>query len=65
MTDGRLTFTTSVRVVAGVHDRTTDSRSDAEVAGLTCLAKLDILVLKVADLTDRCLAIEAKLSHFA
>src|SRR5699024_7700358 len=52
VTDRRLAFTTAVRVIVGVHDRTADRGTDTEVTGLACLADADDLVLKVADLTD-------------
>ena len=37
MTDGRLTFTTTVRVITGVHYYTTNGGLDTHVALTTCL----------------------------
>ena len=51
-TDGRFTFTTAVRVVVRVHDRTTDSRADAHVTGAASLTDLDVRVVRVTDLAD-------------
>ena len=58
MTDRRSAFTTTVRVIAGVHDRTADGRTDTLVTGLTCLTNLNGIMLDVSDLTDSCLAVE-------
>ena len=59
MTDRAAALTTTVGVIAGVHDRTADSRANTLMSGLTCLTDLDILMLKVADLTNGCLAVQA------
>jgi hypothetical protein len=58
MTDGRTTLTTTVGVIAGVHDGTADSGTEALMAGLTGLTDLDGVVLEVADLTDGGLAVQ-------
>ena len=58
MTDGRTSLTTTVGVIAGVHDRTADRRTDTLVSGLTCFTYLNGIVLDVADLTDGSLAIQ-------
>ncbi len=63
--DRRLTFTTTVRVIARVHYGTADCRTNAEVTGLTCLTDLNGVVLDVADLTDCSLAVGTDISHFA
>jgi hypothetical protein len=47
-----------VRVITGVHYRTANGGTDTLVASLTCLTKLNSLVLKVAYLTDSCLALK-------
>ena len=65
MTDRGLTLTTTVRVIAGVHDRTADGRADALMAGLTCLTDLNGIMLKVTDLTDGSLAIQPDDAHLA
>ena len=49
-----LTFTTAVRVVVRVHYRTADCRADTEVTGTSCLTKLDIFVVGVADCAYCC-----------
>ena len=41
MTDGRTTLTTTVGVIAGVHDRTANGGTNALVAGLTGLTNLN------------------------
>ena len=57
MTDGRTTLTTTVGVIAGVHDGTADGGTEALMAGLTGLTNLDGVVLEVTDLTDGGLAV--------
>src|SRR5699024_9213296 len=51
-TDRSSSFTTAVRVVAGVHYRTADCRSYAHVALSSRLAEVDVLVVDVSDLSD-------------
>ena len=63
--NGRLTFTTAVGVVAGVHYRTSYSRSDALVTSASCLTEVNVLVVDVADLTDGSHAANSDLSHLA
>ena len=58
MTDGRTSFTTTVRVIAGVHYRTANGRTDTLVTGLTCFTNLNGIVLNVTYLTNGCFAIE-------
>ena len=65
MTDGRLTFTTTVGVIAGVHYRTANGRSDTLVAGLTCLTNLNGVMLDVTNLADCSLAVESDDSYLA
>src|SRR5947209_5192387 len=54
--DGRLAFATTVGVVARGHRRSSDGRSPAQAALAAGLAIVDILVLDVAHLADRCVA---------
>lgn len=63
--DGGLTFTASVWVVAGVHDRTADCRSDTQMTGLACFTEAYVLVVDIGYLTDRSHAVSGDLSHFA
>ena len=58
MTDGRLALTTTVGVIAGVHNGTADGGTDALVTGLTGLTNLDGVVLVVTNLTDGSLAVQ-------
>ena len=51
-------------VIAGVHYRTTYGGTDTLMTGLTCLTKLDGLVLEVTNLTDCCLTIKANDTNF-
>ena len=63
--DRRSAFTTTVRVIAGVHDRTADSGSDAHVAGTSGLTDVDVLMLEVSDLTDGGHAVVGNVSQLA
>ena len=63
--DGRLAFTTAVRMVVGVHDRTSYGRSDALVTGASCLTEVNILMIDVAYLTDGSHAVKGDPSHLA
>ena len=65
MTNGRTSLTTTVRVIAGVHYGTADSRTDALVSGLTCFTNLYGVVLNVTNLTDGSLAIHADPTNLA
>src|ERR1044072_1002710 len=51
-TTGGLALTTTVRVVDGVHDHTTNGRADALPAHAAGLAPVDVRLLGVADLAD-------------
>ena len=62
--DRRLTFTTAVGVIVGVHDRTTNCRSDALVTGASSLTEVNVLVIDVAYLADSSHALSSDLSHF-
>ena len=55
----------AVRVVAGVHDGAADGRADAHVALAAGLAKVDVLMVDVADLADDCGAVHADETDFA
>ena len=46
-------FTTTMRVIHWVHGDTTNSRSEAHPALTTSFTKLDIAVIRVANLTNR------------
>ena len=65
MTDRALTFTAAVGVIAGVHDGTSDGRSDTHVSDLTGFTDTDDLVIEVTDLSDGRLAFHGNVSHFA
>ena len=64
MTDGRTTLTTTVGVIAGVHDRTANSRTNALVSGLTSLTNLNSVMVGVTDLTDGSLAVQTNDTNF-
>src|SRR5512139_3877826 len=51
-TDRLTTFTTTMWMVAWRHRRATDGRTDALVAVASGLAKLDIAMIEIANLTD-------------
>ena len=59
MADRALALAAAVRVVAGVHDGAADGRADAHVALAAGLAKVDVLMVDVADLADDCGAVHA------
>ena len=65
MANRRLAFAAAVRVVIRVHDRTADRRADAHVALAAGLAKVDVLMVDVADLADDCGAVHADEADFA
>jgi hypothetical protein len=46
------TITTTMRVINGVHNNTTNARTLAQVTGTTSLADFHILMLFVADDAD-------------
>ena len=63
MSDGGLTFTTTMRVIAGVHYGTADGGTDAHVTLAASLTDVHVLVIQVADLTDCCLTVKADKSY--
>ena len=65
MADRALALAAAVRVVAGVHDGAADGRADAHVALAAGLAKVDVLMVDVADLADDCGAVHADQANFA
>ena len=64
-TDSSLTFTTTMRVIVRVHYGTSYCRSDTHVSFSTCFTDLDVLVVEVADFTDRCSASDVDFSNFS
>ena len=65
MSDGALAFAAAVRVVVGVHDRTANRGTDAEMSCLARLAYAHDFVLEVADLSYGGFALERYEAHFA
>ena len=51
--DRALALTTTVRMVAGVHDRAAYSRPPAHVAAAARFTVVDVLRIDIADLADR------------
>ena len=64
-TDRGLAFTTTVGVIAGVHYRTTNGRTDTLVTGLTCFTNVDGVVFDVRNLTNGSLAVESDVAELA
>src|SRR4051812_26696041 len=64
-TTGGLTFTTTVRVVNRVHGDTADGRANALPPHTAGLAPVDVRLLSVADLADRCAAAHVNVADFA
>src|SRR5690606_16639981 len=62
---GRLTLTTTVRVVHWVHGDTTNGRANAFPAHTTGLAPVNVRLLGVADLADCCAAACVDVADFA
>ena len=60
-----LAFAAAVRMVVRVHRDAAVLRADAEPAVAACLTERDVLMLEVADLTDRCAAIHMHLAELA
>ena len=58
-----LTFTTTVRMVVRVHNRTADSRSDTHVTLTSCFTNVDQAVISVSYDTDRCSTNDWNHSH--
>ena len=65
MTDRGLTLTTTVRVIAGVHDGTANGRTDTHMAFSSRFTEFYVLVVSVADYTDGRSAIESYHTNFA
>src|SRR5699024_4303376 len=63
--DRALAFAAAVRVIAGVHDRTTDGRADTHMTGTAGLTVLHVGVGLVADLAYGGLAVQADVTNFA
>ena len=61
---GRLTFTTTHRMINRVHYYATDMRFFAHPSFPTGLADTDILMLVIADLTYRGHALDEHFAHF-
>jgi hypothetical protein len=61
---GSLAFTTTVGVVDRVHGHTADGRADALPAVTAGLAPVDVRLLGVADLADRCAAAHVDVADF-
>ena len=64
-TTGCTTLTTTVRVVNRVHCDAAVMRTLANPAAATSLAECLIFVIEIANLTDRCVAIDQHLANFA
>ena len=64
-TDGGLTFTTAVRMVAGVHYGTAYCGTDAHVTGTACFTDLNVDVVLVAYGTDGSHTFSGNVSEFA
>src|SRR5215207_3415099 len=62
---GRLALTTTVRVVDRVHGDTADGRALALPAVAAGLAPVDVGLLGIADLADRCAAADVDVAHLA
>src|SRR5688500_10244846 len=62
---GGLAFAAAQRVVDRVHRHAAVVRLLAEVTGAASLADRDVLVLEIADLTDRRVAANVHLAHLA
>ena len=63
--DRALTFTTTMRVIAGVHGRTTDRRAGSLPAGFTSFAEVDEVPVFVTNDTDGSAAVLEELADFA
>src|SRR5690606_12091539 len=64
-TTGGTTLTTTVRVVNRVHDDTTDGRANALPAHAAGLTPVDVRLLGVAGLADRCAAAQVDVADLA
>ena len=65
MSDGGLAFTTAVRMVAGVHNRTADSGPPAHMAFPTGFTDGNVLVVNVANLADSGFALGGEVAQLA
>ena len=61
--DRRLAFSTAVRVVAGVHNRSANGRPYAHVALSARLAQVHVFVINVSYLTDGSHAVGGNVTH--
>ena len=61
----RFTFTTAVRMVARVHNRTSDRRSPAHMAFSSGLTNGNVLMIQITDLADSCHTIHTDQAYFA
>src|SRR5512145_1886366 len=62
---GGLAFTTTVRVIHGVHDHAADRRANAQPDPSAGLAESNVFVLEVAHLADGRAAVQMDLADFA
>ena len=65
MTNRGTAFATTVRVIAGVHDRTTAAGTNAHVALAASLAQVDVLVVEVRNNADGGDAVQTNVAHLA
>src|SRR5699024_7269987 len=63
--DTGLAFTTTMRMVVGVHNRTADCRSDTHVTLASSFTDVDKVVVAVANYADRSAAYKGNHSHLA
>src|SRR5699024_4119432 len=63
--DTGLAFTTTMRMVVGVHNRTADSRADTHVTFPSCFTDVNQVVVAVADHTNSRTAGNRNHSHLA
>jgi hypothetical protein len=59
------TITTTVRVVCGIHDDTTDTWAEALVTGTAGFTDFDVLVLLVGERSHRCSTFDVDHTDFA
>jgi len=64
-TTGSAAFTTTHRVIDGIHRNTTHTWAASEPAAATCLAEALALMLVIADFTDGGAAAGIKIANFA
>ena len=65
MTNRGTAFATTVRVIAGVHDRATAAGTNAHVALAASLAQVDVLVVEVRNNADGSDAVQTNVTHLA